>query len=131
MESVEERLSRKIYTIFLYACLKVSNPKSKNNRWIEWKIFQGCFKQKKMKRLSFYFWVFTNCRKMLGKMPVRGQYSPIIIRIRILWTNLYTDLNLIPKYHKPNKNFGKLAFSFDFNLSKSKFLPPVGSNPWL
>ena len=36
-----------IHKSFLYACLQVSKPKSKKNRRIEWKIFQGCFKNKK------------------------------------------------------------------------------------
>ena len=39
-----------IQTIFLYVCLEVSKPKSKKNRWIELKIFQGCFKTKKKQK---------------------------------------------------------------------------------
>ena len=54
--------------------------KSKKNRRIEWKIFQGFFKNKKekkhMKRLRFitqfkieFLLPFTSCRKVLRKMP--------------------------------------------------------------
>ena len=32
------------------ACLKVSKPKSNKNKWKEWKIFQGYFKNKKEKK---------------------------------------------------------------------------------
>ena len=32
MVSFEEKVTRKIHTTFLYACLKVSKPKSKKNR---------------------------------------------------------------------------------------------------
>ena len=56
----------------------VSKPKSKKNRWIEWKTFQGYLKNKKekkhMKRLSFithfkieFLVPFTSCRKVPGK----------------------------------------------------------------
>ena len=58
----------------------VSKPKSKKNRWIEWKTFQGYLKNKKekkhMKRLSFithfkieFLVPFTSCRKVPGKKP--------------------------------------------------------------
>ena len=58
---------------------RVYKPKIKKNRRIEWKIFQGCFKNKKeknyLKRLSFitqfkieFLLPFTSCRKVLGKM---------------------------------------------------------------
>ena len=81
MGSFEEKLTRKIHTTFLYAFLKVSKPKSKKNRRIEWKIVQGFFKNKKekkhMKKLSFItqfkielLLPFTGCRKMLGKVSV-------------------------------------------------------------
>ena len=63
-------------TYNLPLCLLVgNNPKSKKNRWIRWKIFQGVFEKKKhMKRLSFitkieFLLLFTNCRKVLRKMP--------------------------------------------------------------
>ena len=53
MGSFEEKLTRKIqHTTFLYACLKVSKPKSKKNRRIEWKIFRGFFKKKKRKKTN-------------------------------------------------------------------------------
>ena len=53
MGSFEEKLTRKIHTTFLYACLFVSKPKSLKNRWIEWKIFHKSFKNKKEKNMSF------------------------------------------------------------------------------
>ena len=63
-------------TYNLPLCLLVdNNPKSKKNSWIRWKIFQGVFEKKKhMKRLSFitkieFLLLFTNCRKVLRKMP--------------------------------------------------------------
>ena len=46
MESFEEKSTKKIHTTFLYACLEVSKLKSKKNTLLEWKIFQGCFKNK-------------------------------------------------------------------------------------
>ena len=80
MGSFDEKFIRKIHKTFLYVCLQVSKPKSKKSRQIEWKIFHGCFKNKKekkhMKRLSFitqfknqFLLLFTGCRKVLGKMP--------------------------------------------------------------
>ena len=37
-----------------YIFVFVSKPKNKKNKWIEWKIFQGCLKKRKnIKRLSF------------------------------------------------------------------------------
>ena len=62
MGSFEEKLTRKRRTTFLYACLKVSKPKSKKNSRIEWKIFQKQKRKKHMKKTSF--------RKVLRKMPV-------------------------------------------------------------
>ena len=70
-----------MHTTFIYVCLLVSKSKNKNSRWIEWKIFQGSFKNKKekkkhMKWLNFitqfkikFLLLFTGCRKVLGKMP--------------------------------------------------------------
>ena len=65
----------------LYACLQVSETKSKKNRWTEWKIFRGNFKNKKEKKREeneFYNSIqdkfllpFTGCRKVLRKMPDR------------------------------------------------------------
>ena len=49
MGSFEEKLTKKIHTTFLYACLKASKLKSKNNRWIERKSFKGASKTKKKK----------------------------------------------------------------------------------
>ena len=80
MGSFDKKFIRKIHKTFLYVCLQVSKPKSKKSRQIEWKIFHGCFKNKKekkhMKRLSFitqfkvqFLLLFTGCRKVLGKMP--------------------------------------------------------------
>ena len=44
------------------------------NRRIEWKIFQGCFKKKKKKKVVIEFKIefllqFTGCSKLLEKMP--------------------------------------------------------------
>ena len=59
---------------------KYLNQTVRRNRWKEWKIFQGCFKNKKekkkhLKELSFmtqfkieFLLLFTGCRKVLGKM---------------------------------------------------------------
>ena len=71
----EEKFTRKIHVTFLlYACLKVSQPKSKKNRWIEWKIFQKLKRKNHMKKLSFitqfkieFLLPFTGCRKCLEK----------------------------------------------------------------
>ena len=55
--SFEENLTRKIHRTFLYACLLVSKPKSKKNKWMEWKIFQGFYKSKRKKtheEIEFY-----------------------------------------------------------------------------
>ena len=52
MGSFEEKLTKKIHTTFLYACLKASKLKSKNNRWIERKSFKGASKTKKKKTLE-------------------------------------------------------------------------------
>ena len=76
MGSFEEKLTRKIHTTtFLYECLWVSKPKSKKNRSIEWKIVQGCFKNKKTKEIEFHNsfkdYVFTTVYRLkivLGKM---------------------------------------------------------------
>ena len=57
MGTFEEKLTRKIHATFLCACLQVFKVKCKKNRWTEWKIFQGCFKDKKekkhLKRMGF------------------------------------------------------------------------------
>ena len=58
MGSFEEKLTRKVHKTFLYASLEVSKAKSKKNKRIEWKIFQGCFKtknknKKKHKEIEF------------------------------------------------------------------------------
>ena len=79
MKSFEEKMTSKIYTTFLYACFKVSKPKSKKNRRIEWKIFQWCFKNKQTKKyIKWLSWItqfkieflppLNDCRKVLIKM---------------------------------------------------------------
>ena len=45
----EEKLIRKIHQIF-HTGLQVSKPKVKKNRQIEWKYFQGFFKNKNKKK---------------------------------------------------------------------------------
>ena len=50
MVKFDENLTKKIHTTFFYVCLYVCKPKSKKNTTIEWKIFQGCFQNKKEKR---------------------------------------------------------------------------------
>ena len=70
-------LERYIHFSFMSVC-KYLNQRVRN-RWIERKIFQGCFKNKKIKkrkrRLSFItqfkidLLPFNGCRKVLGKMP--------------------------------------------------------------
>ena len=64
-----------------YIFVFVSKPKNKKNKWIEWKIFQGCFKNKKEKNheeIEFHnsiqervFTTFNgcSCRKVLERMP--------------------------------------------------------------
>ena len=81
MGSFEEKLTAKIHVTFLYMPFYSIQMKSKKNRRIELKIFQGCFKnkneQKHMKKLSFitqfkikFLLPFTGLRKVFGKMPV-------------------------------------------------------------
>ena len=63
----------------LYACLQVSKTKSEKNRRTEWKIFRERFinkKEKKREENEFYNSIqdkfllpFTDCRKVLRKMP--------------------------------------------------------------
>ena len=77
MGTFEETLTRKIYTTLLYACLYVSKPKTKENRWKE--SFKDVSKKKEkenMKSLSFitqfkieFLLLLTYFRKVLGKMP--------------------------------------------------------------
>ena len=72
----EENVTRKIDRSFPYACLYISKSKSKSNRWIKWKIFQSCFKNKRhMKRMGFitqlkieFLLLFASCKKLVGKM---------------------------------------------------------------
>ena len=66
----EEKLTRKIHTTFFYASLKVSKPKSKKNRSIEWKIFQKQKRKKHMKK--------SNCRKVPRKMPARKLFDVVV-----------------------------------------------------
>ena len=74
--SFEESLTRKIDRSFSYTCLNISKSKSKSNRWIKWKIFQSCFKNKEqMKRMGFitqlkieFLLPFASCKKLVGKM---------------------------------------------------------------
>ena len=61
MGSFEERLTRKIHTTFRYACLKVSKPKGKKNRCIEWKIFQKEKRKKHMKKKQVVEKCFEKC----------------------------------------------------------------------
>ena len=74
MVKFDENLTKKIHTTFFYVCLYVCKPKSKKNTTIEWKIFQGCFQNKKEKRLSFitqfkieFLLPFTSRREVFGK----------------------------------------------------------------
>ena len=78
MESFEEKLTRKIHTTFLYACLKVSKAKSKINKRIGVsRVFQNKKEKNKTKRLSFiitqfkieFLLPFTSRREVLEKMP--------------------------------------------------------------
>ena len=90
MGSFEEKLTRKIHTTtFLYECLWVSKPKSKKNRSIEWKIVQGCFKNKKTKEIEFHNsfkdYVFTTVYRLkivLGKMLVSWQQGISWLQVR-------------------------------------------------
>ena len=85
MGRFEEKLTGKMHTTFLYACLQVSQPKSKKNRLIEWKIFQKLKRKKHVKKLSFitqfkvrFLIPFTSCRKVLEKVPVSKLFDFVV-----------------------------------------------------
>ena len=77
--SLEEKLTRKIYITFLYACVKLSKPKSEKlvNRMENLSsVFQKQKRKKNIKKSSFitqlkieFLLPFTGCRKVLEKMP--------------------------------------------------------------
>ena len=80
MGSFEKKLTRKNHiTFLLYTCLKVSQPKSMKNRWMEWKIFRKRKRKNTSRnwvsllnsRLSFYY---------LKKSDFSGQ---ILIKLRL------------------------------------------------
>ena len=61
MGSFEEKLTRKIHTTFVYACSKVTKPKSKRNRWTEWKIFPETKKERNTWRKPVVEKCFKKC----------------------------------------------------------------------
>ena len=97
MGSFEEKLTRKIHTTFLYACLFVSKPKSLKKRWIEF------FKH--MKRLSFisqfktaFLQLFTCCRSVPGKTGQSQSLSTWMIVLQSFWNG--SKIRLLSHYQK-------------------------------
>ena len=119
MGSFEEKLTRKIHTTFLYVCLKVSKPKSKKNRWTEWKIFQ---KQKRKNHLKK-----TGCRIVLRKMPVSNYL--MLLWERINGKPIIFDKPIILLYWLTGQHQHPLTWTF-WPKNGTQFTSHLGQN-WM
>ena len=102
-------------------------PKSKKNRWIEWKTFQRFFKKqqqkKRLKNLSFitlfkFLLPFTGCRKVLGKIPDRSiQNKPE--RVGTGGSPNFGEVENHPgSSFFPSRGFTSGSFSFGISISE-------------
>ena len=116
-----------IQVSFTHVCKYLNQ--SKKNRRIEWKIFQGCFKNKKEKKNTRtrrdwvitqfkiqFLLTFTGCRKVLGKMPADELFAKVL---RSLETWVLVNKNLCRKLFSSSES--PTTFNESFKVTSVPF----------